>query len=70
MIKPKEIYTGWKNLLIKQEDIEQISAWRMDICNECPKKIKQLNLDVCGECGCPLMSKSRSPESQCPLGKW
>lgn len=70
MEKIIEIYNGWKNLVIKQSDIEDMSAWRMEICNDCDKKVNQLGMDVCGECGCPLMSKTRSPQSECPLSKW
>lgn len=61
---------GWKNVIITDEQVEVIAAARLEICSTCPERIKQLGLDVCNECGCPLMAKTRSSDSKCPLGKW
>lgn len=69
-INLKDIINGWKNVIIKDEDIETLHQQRMEICNACPKKIEQLGMAVCGECGCPLMAKTRSLDSKCPLDKW
>jgi hypothetical protein len=68
--KIKNIINGWKNTLITNDYVEEISQYRLTICNECPKKQDTFGIDVCGECGCPLMSKTRSLESKCPLNKW
>lgn len=69
-MKLKEIYQGWKNLILTKPDIESISKDRTEICNKCPNKENQLGLDVCGLCHCPLISKTRSLDSSCPDGKW
>lgn len=61
---------GWTNVILKDEQIEAIAAARLEVCNTCPLKVKQLSLDVCSECGCPLVAKTRSPDSKCPLDKW
>ena len=68
--KIKEIATGWSNVIIKDEEIEALAKERDDICSQCPIRITQLGIYVCGDCGCPLIAKQRSPESQCPRGKW
>lgn len=39
---------------------------RRKICNQCPSK----KWGVCTECGCPIVSKPRIKDEECPLGKW
>lgn len=52
------------------DEVEQLSLIRLAICGDCPSKQVMLGMDVCGICHCPLLAKSRSPQSGCPLGKW
>ena len=66
----KEIVSGWMNVIVKTDEVEQASIKRMKICDSCPSKTKQLGIDVCDECSCPLIAKTRSMESRCPLNKW
>jgi len=68
--KIRNIINGWKNTLITNDYVEDISKYRLTICNECPKKQNMIGVDVCGECHCPLISKTRSLEEKCPLNKW
>ena len=64
--KLKLIIVGWKNLAFKTQKVEDMAFDRAAICAECP-----FNIDsTCDLCGCPLKTKTRSPESKCPEGKW
>ena len=64
----KNVYEGWKNVVITDEQVEQMAKERIEICNQCPERMKSIN--VCGLCHCPLIAKTRSPQEQCPQGKW
>lgn len=82
--KLQEIYDGWKNLLIPDEEIkphiEEVASARIKICGTCEFDSKQATtLSVidrirfdrhCTKCGCTLSAKTRSLTSSCPLGKW
>lgn len=76
--KAKQIAEGWKNTIIKDEDVEQIAAARLSVCEECEfnsKNIQSTSLlkrpDVhCTKCGCPLMSKTRCVSCSCPIDRW
>lgn len=80
MSKIQEIYNGWKNLLIPDEDlkpyIEEVAKTRIDICRECKHNSKNddeihLRFDEhCKLCGCTLSAKTRSLTSNCPVDKW
>lgn len=70
MSKIKEIIEGWTNKIFTNEQVEILSNERMEICNQCPHKIKMLSVDVCELCMCPLSAKTRSPESDCAIHKW
>lgn len=68
----KQILEGIKNSVFKQDDIEQIAAERMSICQECPDfDTKGDNCLVpgtqpcCSQCGCALEFKLRSLSSGC-----
>lgn len=66
MSKLKEILNGWSNVVWPNPKVEKLAMDRALICAECPS-----NKDnICGECGCPLIAKTRSEYSTCPLGKW
>ena len=72
MGKFKEIAEGWANYVLKKQNI--ISELRMKICNSCEHistKHKTNRPDVhCVKCGCTLAAKTRSLESECPIGLW
>ena len=74
---PFHIIQGWINEAIKTNKWNKVSAYRMNICKQCPEidlvgdkcKIKTLEPPCCKICGCALSYKTRS-NSNCPLGKW
>lgn len=78
MINFKQVYEGWKNMLIPssemKETIEQISVERLQICDTCPKHSKFHKSirpdDHCTECGCMLNAKVACLSCMCPLRKW
>jgi hypothetical protein len=64
-----EIYNGWKNLVVKNDnpEVEEIAKERIGICVECPEFKSS---KTCGICGCFMPAKVRSMKSSCPDGKW
>ena len=72
MGKIKEISEGWANYILGRE--EEVSKLRMKICNECEHHSKHHSTnrpDVhCFLCKCPLATKTRSLDSECPIKKW
>ena len=73
----KAIYDGIKNSVIRDKYVEDISAKRMLICEECPEiDLKGSKCEMpgtqpcCGNCGCSLAFKTRSLSSECPIGEW
>ena len=74
MGKINEIAEGWANIILRQKEVEKIAASRMNICNTCEhnsKLHKTVRPDVhCVHCGCTLAAKTRSMQSECPIGKW
>lgn len=76
-----QIVEGITNSIFKREDVEQIAAERMNICQGCTLYDFQgtgcmvPGTQPCcdqtkGGCGCSLGFKTRSLSSECPLGKW
>jgi hypothetical protein len=73
-----QIYEGWKNKLLPEESlkeqIDQVSAERMSICNECKfhsKHHKTIRFDEhCTHCGCTLSAKTKCLSCACPTEKW
>lgn len=75
MSKANEIFQGWKNVVIKKEHVERIAKARLNICNTCEHHSKFHDTplrpdDHCTHCSCTLKAKTRSLESECPIGKW
>lgn len=68
--KLKEITTGWFNVLVADEAVNALADARLNICNTCINKISMMNIDLCGLCHCPLIAKTKSPDSKCPLNLW
>lgn len=62
-----EIYSGWKNYMFPNPEIEEKAKKKAAICVSCPK-IKPNKF--CSVCGCYIPAKTRSPRSKCPLNKW
>ena len=73
-----QIYEGWKNNLLPEESlkeqIDQVSAERMSICNECKfhsKHHRTIRPDAhCTHCGCTLSAKTKCLSCACPTEKW
>lgn len=79
MSKLSEIMEGWGNKVIPPSElkdvIEQASAERMEICNNCEHHSKNhkdtMRLDAhCRKCGCTLSAKTRCLSCSCPIKKW
>lgn len=77
--RAKQIAEGWKNYIVKNNDVEVVAKARLEICGACPsnsinaksKGYKSVRTDEhCIECGCPLVSKTRCLSCDCPLKKW
>ena len=64
--KLRNILAGWRNVVVKNPEIERLARARGAICLECPHR-KRI---VCGKCGCPLKAKLRAPEATCPDNRW
>ena len=64
--KVSEIFNGWKNVVFPNEHVEKIAKARASICGSCEYNVKSR----CTKCGCPLIAKTRSMQSHCPLKKW
>lgn len=75
-----QVYEGWKNNLFPSADmkplIEEVAAYRMEICNGCSKHSKNYSTSRpdahCTDCGCTLSAKVRCLSCECPLKvpKW
>lgn len=67
MSKLKSIISGWKNLILKDEELEPLFLNRMKYgCNGCKYNVLIGGIKVCDICKCPLASKTRSLEEECP----
>lgn len=68
----KNIAEGWTNYILNRQN--EVSASRMEECNKCDyisTKHETNRPDVhCIKCGCTLAAKTRSLESECPIGLW
>lgn len=64
--KVNEIFNGWKNVVFKNPQVEKIAKARAEICASCKFNIRSR----CSKCGCPLIAKTRSMQSHCPLKLW
>ena len=64
--KITEIFDGWKNVVFPSSEMEKTAKIRAAICAQCEYNVKSR----CKKCGCPLVAKTRSTHSECPLKKW
>jgi len=61
-----KVFQGFRYWIFKTDKVEKLSKARLRICKECQPD----NMAFCEQCGCPLTTKTRSPEAKCPLEKW
>ena len=73
----KQIMEGIKNSIIRDEFVEEMASYRMDICTSCVHKdiegtecLVPGTKPCCGLCGCSLEYKTRSLSSECPDNRW
>lgn len=79
-----QIASGWYNFVKGDPAVKRMMAARLAICDSCPNKIQlsqmsqviihhinqEASIYKCKLCSCPLSTKTASPKSVCPLGKW
>lgn len=65
----KQILEGVYNTVVKDEFVETVAEFRMNICNSCEYKGDKCTVPgtgpCCGACGCSLKAKVRSLSSAC-----
>jgi hypothetical protein len=69
MIPIKYIIQGWWNWLLDLvSDIKYKKEFdeRLEICKICENN----KHGICGICHCVLVAKTKSEDSECPVGKW
>lgn len=66
MSKFQEIISGWKNVLWSSPEVEKLAMDRALVCGDCIYNVH----NVCSKCSCPLVAKTRSEYSKCPMNKW
>ncbi len=62
--KWSQIMEGWGNFIFKNKAAEDLAKYRSLRCATCSKNV----LGICIECSCPIIAKTRSPNSSCR--KW
>lgn len=71
MNKVEEIFKAWNIALNPDDKQAELAAKRIEICNSCEHKVKNLGINRCSVCGCALKGKIFSPvEGACPEGYW
>ncbi len=70
MFQIEKVFSGFKNLIFPNEEIELLAESRLKICFECPLRVDNKCDKSKGGCGCYLSAKVRSPNSNCPKKKW
>lgn len=64
------IWEGWKNLVFKTKEVEDIALPRLEICANCPTRNGGTCSRELGGCGCVIEAKARCIECKCPRNKW
>jgi hypothetical protein len=64
--KISSIIEGWKNLLFRSNETNEVIISRSKICYNCDKNISKF----CKLCGCFIPAKINSLQEKCPLNKW
>jgi prolyl 4-hydroxylase len=71
MNKVQEIFKAWNIALNPDQEQNTLASQRIEICNNCDKKVTNLGINRCSVCGCALKGKVFSPvKGACPEGKW
>lgn len=71
MNKIEEIFKAWNIAFDPDKEQAELAAKRIEICNNCDKKVTNLGINRCSVCGCALKGKVFSPvKGACPEGKW
>ena len=81
--KFRRIVKGWGNYLKSDPQAAAVASERAKVCADCPSAVHGTYERVmpdwslmlvqgmkCDECGCPLSTKLRVLEEECPLKKW
>lgn len=66
MSKLEEIISGWSNVIFTDPKVEEEALRRAKICSACENNIN----NICHICKCPLIAKTRSSKSECPIKLW
>lgn len=70
IVKPKNkivrIIEGWRNLLFKNNETNEIVINRSKICFSCDR----CHSKFCSECGCFIPAKINSLDEKCPINRW
>lgn len=66
----KSLFTIAKNaaLGIDQSVPEEVAKERLDICMQCPNRVKATG--TCDICKCYLKYKTKVKQEKCPIDKW
>ena len=64
--KITRIIEGWRNLLFRMNESNEIIINRSKICFSCENCIGK----ICSNCGCFIPAKINSIEEKCPINKW
>lgn len=67
MFSFSKLVEGWKNVLWPNVFVQTVAEFRLQKCSGCEHLTK---LKACGKCKCPVMSKTRSMSSSCPVSIW
>jgi len=71
MNKIEEIFKSWNISFNPDFKQNEMASKRIEICNSCEHKIRQIGINRCSVCGCALKAKIFSPvKGACPKGKW
>lgn len=81
MVQISKILEGWGNYF--KGKMSALERERGKVCEECPEavvgtyeklmpdfQLKKIQGLKCNQCGCPLSTKLRSKDEECPLKKW
>jgi hypothetical protein len=72
MSKAKQIIGAYKNVIrsavgLTSDQEEELFTARLEICHGCHFGENKI---TCKSCGCPLIAKTKSETSTCPIDKW
>lgn len=69
--KRKEIFEGVLNTINKNEFVETVAAYRLEICEGCEHYAGECSVPgtgpCCGACGCSISFKTRSMRTVCGM---